>query len=52
MCLTMNLSLQVVGLALITGLIIYPNLYTRMSMSELIKRLVSQCRVEDKIDLW
>ncbi|CAF0990951.1 unnamed protein product [Rotaria sp. Silwood1] len=43
--------LEVVFLALITSFIIYPNSYTRMSMSELIKRLVSQCRVEDMIDL-
>ncbi|CAF0969969.1 unnamed protein product [Adineta ricciae] len=44
-------TLEVVGLALITAIIIYPNPYTRMSMSELIKRLVSQCRVGDMIDL-
>ncbi|CAF1152909.1 unnamed protein product [Adineta ricciae] len=44
-------TLEVVGLAIITAIIIYPNPYTRMSMSELIKRLVSQCRVGDMIDL-
>jgi len=43
--------LEVVVLALVTAFIIYPNPYTRMSMSELIKRLVGQCRVEDTIDL-
>ncbi|CAF0877716.1 unnamed protein product [Didymodactylos carnosus] len=42
---------EVVCLALVTAIICYPNPYTRMSMPELIKRLVSQCKVEDSIDL-
>jgi len=33
---------------LITGIITFPNPFTRISMTELIKMLVSQCKAEDE----
>jgi chloride channel 3/4/5 len=38
---------EVVVIALITALVTFPNPYTRISMTELIKMLVSQCKAED-----
>ena len=43
---------EVIILTLITAIICYPNLYLRLTMPELIKRLVAQCHVDDHMDLW
>jgi chloride channel 3/4/5 len=43
---------EVIILTIITALICYPNLYLRLTMPELIKRLVGQCHVDDHMDLW
>lgn len=43
---------EVLIVTLITATIGYFNDYTRISMSELIKRLVSQCRPEDETLMW
>lgn len=40
--------LEVMCIALITLLISYPNPYTRMPMSDLIRRLISQCDLDDE----
>ena len=40
--------LEVIVVALVTLLITYPNPYTRMPMSDLIRRLVSSCEPEDQ----
>lgn len=40
--------IEVMVIALITLLISYPNPYTRMPMSDLIRRLVSQCGPDDQ----
>ncbi|CAF2966563.1 unnamed protein product [Rotaria sp. Silwood2] len=42
---------EVIILTLITAIICYPNLYLRLTMPELIRRLVGQCRVDDHMDL-
>ncbi|CAF3193547.1 unnamed protein product [Rotaria socialis] len=42
---------EVVILTLITAFICYPNLYLRLTMPELIRRLVGQCRVDNHMDL-
>lgn len=39
---------EVVAITLITAIITFPNPYTRISMTELIKMLVSQCKAEDE----
>lgn len=39
---------EVVVATLITGLITFPNPFTRISMTELIKMLVSQCKADDQ----
>lgn len=39
---------EVVVMTLITAVITYPNPFTRISMTELIKILVSQCKAEDE----
>ena len=39
---------EVVVITLITAIITFPNPYTRISMTELIKMLVSQCKAEDE----
>jgi len=38
--------------SLLTGIIAYPNEYTRMNASSLIHVLFSQCGPEDNTDLW
>jgi chloride channel 3/4/5 len=43
--------IEVLVVALITGLISYPNPYTRANASEIIKMLFSQCGPEDNHDL-
>ncbi|CAF1593099.1 unnamed protein product, partial [Didymodactylos carnosus] len=43
---------EVLILTLITAIICYPNQYLRLTMPELIKRLVGQCHVDDHMDLW
>ncbi len=40
--------IEVICVALITLLISYPNPYTRMPMSDLIRRLVSSCESDDE----
>jgi chloride channel 3/4/5 len=45
-------SAEVIILTLITALVCYPNHYLRLSMPELIRRLVGQCHVDDHMDLW
>ncbi|UJR28387.1 hypothetical protein I4U23_009628 [Adineta vaga] len=40
--------LEVILVALVTLLISYPNPFTRMSMSDLIRRLISSCESEDE----
>jgi len=47
-----NLLLQVLVVAFITTLLSFPNPYTRMNTSELIRQLVSRCGPEDTYDLW
>ncbi|KAK6975803.1 H(+)/Cl(-) exchange transporter 3-like isoform X1, partial [Biomphalaria glabrata] len=42
---------EVLGLVLITSLLSYPNHYTRMNSSELIRLLVSRCGPEDNSEL-
>ncbi|CAF1120862.1 unnamed protein product [Adineta steineri] len=42
---------EVIILTLITAIICYPNNYLRLTMPELIRRLVGQCHVEDHMDL-
>ena len=46
--------LQVVFVATLTGLIQFPNIYTRINASEVIRQLFSQCGPLDttSIDLW
>ena len=39
---------EVVVVTLATAIIIYPNPFTRMSMTELIKILVNKCKAEDE----
>lgn len=39
---------EVVVVTLVTALITFPNPYTRISMTELIKMLVNQCKAEDE----
>ena len=39
---------EVILVALVTLLVSYPNPYTRMSMSDLIRRLISSCESEDE----
>jgi chloride channel 3/4/5 len=43
---------EVIILTLITAIICYPNQYLRLTMPELIRRLVGQCHVDDHMDLW
>ncbi|CAH1797441.1 unnamed protein product [Owenia fusiformis] len=43
--------IEVLGVTLVTALIAYPNPYTRMNTSELIRLLVRQCGHEDENDL-
>ncbi|CAF0925786.1 unnamed protein product [Adineta ricciae] len=40
--------LEVILVALVTLLVSYPNPFTRMSMSDLIRRLISSCETEDE----
>ena len=47
-----ELLLQVILVALVTGLISFPNIYTRQNASEVIRTLFSQCGPEDNNDLW
>ncbi|XP_059157860.1 H(+)/Cl(-) exchange transporter 4-like isoform X2 [Physella acuta] len=42
---------EVVGIVFITALLSYPNPYTRMNSSELIRLLVSRCGPEDDVEL-
>lgn len=44
--------LQVLVVAFITTLLAFPNPYTRMNTSEMIRSLVSRCGPEDNNDLW
>ena len=44
--------LQVLVIAFITTLLSFPNPYTRMNTSEMIRQLVSRCGPEDTNDLW
>lgn len=46
------MSLQVIVISLITGILSFPNPYTRANASEVIKTLFSQCGPEDNNDLW
>ena len=39
-------------IALLTGLVQYPNPYTRFNASQVIRKLFSQCGPEDTGDLW
>ena len=50
----MSLSphMQVLLVALLTGIIAFPNPYTRTNASEIIRTLFSQCGPEDNNDLW
>jgi chloride channel 3/4/5 len=43
---------EVIVLTLITAIVCYPNNYLRLTMPELIRRLVGQCHVDDHMDLW
>ncbi len=43
---------EVIILTLITAFICYPNHYLRLTMPELIRRLVGQCHIDDHMDLW
>ena len=44
---------EVMILTLITAIICYPNDYLRLTMPELIKRLVGECQMEEnEMDLW
>ena len=45
-------TLQVLVIALLTGLVQYPNPYTRFNASQVIRKLFSQCGPEDTGDLW
>lgn len=40
--------LEVMVVALVTLLVSYPNPFTRMSMSDLIRRLISSCELDDE----
>ncbi|CAL1532460.1 unnamed protein product [Lymnaea stagnalis] len=42
---------EVLGIVFITALLSYPNPYTRMNSSELIRQLVSRCGAEDDTEL-
>ncbi|CAF3847061.1 unnamed protein product, partial [Rotaria magnacalcarata] len=42
---------EVIILTLVTAIVCYPNMYLRLTMPELIRRLVGQCHVEDHMDL-
>ena len=44
--------MQVMVVALLTGILTFPNKYTRSNASELIRVLFSQCGPEDNSDLW
>ncbi len=52
MFLFVSLSSQVLVVCLITGILSYPNIYTRANASEVIKQLFSQCGPEDNSKLW
>lgn len=43
---------QVLLVALLTGLIQYPNPYTRTNASQIIRKLFSQCGPTDNNQLW
>lgn len=47
-----NVFSQVLGIVFITALLSYPNPYTRMNSSELIRLLVSRCGPEDDTEIW
>jgi len=44
--------MEVLGITLINGIIAFPNPYTRMSSTNLIYLLFSQCGVANTDDLW
>ncbi len=50
--LSLSPPLQVLIISLLTGIISYPNPYTRANASEIIRQLFSQCGPEDNNDLW
>ncbi|VDH95094.1 chloride channel 3/4/5 [Mytilus galloprovincialis] len=43
---------EVLCVTLLTAILSYPNKYTRMNTSELIRQLFSRCGAEDKTMLW
>ena len=47
-----SLFFQVLVVCLVTGILSYPNIYTRTNASEVIRQLFSQCGPEDNTKLW